>query len=190
VPTIVVFCMRFKVGFVERREIDFRVILEEDGWLCHCTQECAARLLALPAGGFAHPAVSVRAGMAFAFVAAASAYDNTGLEEWPHDAGVKFGRSTENRSSGTADVGAVQAQPNALDHVGEVVLAQIRVRVDDASLNAVVQRIDRVAEDAAVDTRIELVRVKDLLCEAHRALQFALNMPTWVGVPAASPDSG
>ena len=144
----------------------------------------------MPAGGFAHPAVSVRAGMAFAFVAAGAAYDNAGLEERPHDPGVKFGRSTENRSSGRTDVGAVQAQPNALDHVGEVVLAQIRVRVDDASLNAVVKRIDRVAEDAAVDTRIELVGIQDLPCEAHRALQFALTLPTWVGVPAASSDSG
>jgi hypothetical protein len=169
--------------------MDFRVI-RGGRWLRHCTQELAAGLLAFPAGGFAHPTVSMRAGMAFAFVAAGAAYDNAGLEEWPHDLGVKFGRSTENRSSGTADVGAVQAQPDAFDHVGQVVLAQIRVRVDDASLNAVVQRIDRVAEDAAVDMRIELVRIQNLPCEAHRALQFALTLPTWSGMPATSSDSG
>src|SRR5260370_894240 len=127
--------------------------------------------------------------MPFAFVTAARADGDTGLEEQRYAAEVVLGWSTENPSSGSADVGGVQAQPNALDHVGEVALAQIRVRVDDASLNAIVQRVDRLAEDAAVETRIERVRIQDLTCVAHRALQFAPNVPTWVGTPATSSDT-
>src|SRR5690349_17333724 len=142
------------------------------GELDDCTQELAAGLLASPARGLAQPAVIVRLGMALAFVAAARADGNTGLEQRPHDIGVVLGRPAEDRSSGGTDVGAVQAQPNALDHVSEVGLAQIRVRVDDASLNAIVQGIDRVAEDSAVETSIEHVCVQNLSCVAHQALRY------------------
>ena len=68
-------------------------------------------------------------------------------------------------------------------------LAQIGVCVRDASLDAIVQGIDRVAEDATVETRSMRVRIQNLPCVAHRALQFAPNMPTWIGMPTTPADT-
>src|SRR5437899_3237226 len=50
-----------------------------------------------------------------------------------------------------AAVGALQAQPDAVDHVGELRLPQVGVRVGRASLSAVVQRLDRCGQRTRLD---------------------------------------
>ena len=85
--------------------------------------------------------------MALALVTAALADGDTGFEQRPHDVGIVFGRPAEHAGCGAAYVRAVQAQPYALHHVGEIFLAQVGVGVGDARLDAIVKRVEGVAQE-------------------------------------------
>src|SRR5438128_235405 len=101
------------------------------GLLTHCGldfhsgQELTARPLAAAAGLGAHTAVLVHPGMALALVAATLADSHAGLKQRRGDVGVVLGLAADDPDSSAADVGALEAQPDALDHVGEVPLAQV-----------------------------------------------------------------
>src|SRR6478736_8241906 len=79
-------------------------------------QELPAGLLAAPAGLLADPAVRVHPGVPLALVAAALAAGHAGLEQGPGDAGVVDRGAAYDPDGGGADVGALQAQPDARDH--------------------------------------------------------------------------
>jgi len=90
--------------------------------------------------------VLVLAGMALALVTATLADGDTGFEQRPHDVGIELGRPAEHAGCGSADVRAVHAQPYAPHHVGEIFLAQVGVCVGDAGLDAIVQRVEGIAQ--------------------------------------------
>jgi hypothetical protein len=81
--------------------------------------------------------VLVHAGVPLALVAAAAAGRHAGLQQGPGDVGVVLGLAAGDPDGGGADVGAVQAQPDAADHLGDVLLAQVGVGVGGAGLGAV-----------------------------------------------------
>src|SRR5215475_11828948 len=49
--------------------------------------------------------------------------------------------AADHAEGGGADVGAVQAQPDAFDHLGQVLLGQVGVGVGGAGLGAVAERL-------------------------------------------------
>jgi hypothetical protein len=91
------------------------LVLFQSGREFHGGQELTAGPLAAPAGLGAHSAVLVHPGMLLALVAAALAGDNAGLQEWLDDVSVVLGLAADDPDSSAADVGALQAQPDALD---------------------------------------------------------------------------
>src|SRR5579859_4283622 len=135
--------------------------------LIHAVQELPAGSLAAPAGLLAHPAVRVHLGMPLALVAAALADSHAGLQQRPGDLGVIARRSADDRAGGGADIGAVQAQPDAHDHLGHVRLAQVRVDVGDTGLLAVADRVDGRGQQGDVSARRPLVAVQHLPGVAH-----------------------
>jgi hypothetical protein len=50
-----------------------------------------------------------------------------------------------------ADIGAVQAQPDAPDHLAHVLLSQVAAGVGDARLRAIIERVDGRGQQAGVD---------------------------------------
>ena len=91
--------------------------------------------------------------VAVALVTAALTDGDTGFEQRPHDLGVVLGWPAEHAASGNADVRALQAEPNAPHHVREILLAQVRVGVSDAGLDAVVQRVEGIAQENRIEGR-------------------------------------
>src|SRR4029450_3223715 len=90
-------------------------------------QKLPAGVLAAPAGLGAYPAVLVQVGMPLALVAGALAGGRAGVQQRPGDVGVILGLGAYEPDGGGADVGAVQAQPDALDQLGHVLLAEVVV---------------------------------------------------------------
>src|SRR5216684_594542 len=130
-------------------------------------QELTAGLFATPTGLPAHPAMRVHVGMPLALISTALADRHTGLNQRPGDIGVVFGRAADNPARSCADVGAVHAQPDALDHVGKVALAQVSVNVGGAGLDAVAEGVDRGCQYSSVDTRVVGVGAQHLSGVAH-----------------------
>ena len=124
-------------------------------------------MFATPAGLPAHAAVRVHVGMPLALISATLADRHTGLNQRLGDIGVVFGRAADNPERSCANVGAVQAQPNALDHVGKVALAQVGVDVGGAGLDAAGEGVDRGGQYSCVDARVVRVGVKHLSGVAH-----------------------
>jgi hypothetical protein len=116
------------------------------GLLFHGVQELTAGLLAAPAGLGANAAVLVNLGMPLALVATALACGHAGFQQRPEDVGVVIRLAARDPDGGGADVGAVQAQPDALNHLGQVLLAQAIVRVGGAGLGAIVERVDGASQ--------------------------------------------
>ena len=83
--------------------------------------------------------------MTLALVTAALADGDAGFEQWPHYAGVVLGRPAQHARCRSANVRAMQAQPHAPHNVGEILLAQVGIGVGDASLDAIVQRVEGIA---------------------------------------------
>src|ERR1700686_4229752 len=86
-------------------------------------QELAAGPLAAPTGLGADSAMRVHPGMMLALVAAALAAGHARLQERLDEIGVPLGRAANDPDRRAADVGALQAQPDALDQLGDVRLA-------------------------------------------------------------------
>src|SRR5690242_9365408 len=137
------------------------------GLLGHGVQELAAGLLAGPAGLLANPAVLVVPGVPLALVAAVLADGYAGLQQWPSDVEVICRLAAHHRDGGAADIGAVQAQPDTRDHLGQVLLAQVGVDVGDAGLCAVAERVDGGCQQVGVDADGAWVGVQQLPRVAH-----------------------
>jgi hypothetical protein len=95
-------------------------------------QQLPAGLLAASACLGTDPAMLVHLGMPLAFVAAALADGHAGLQQRPAGVGVVLRLTADDRGGGRADVGAVQAQPDARDHLGHIGFAQVGVGIGDA----------------------------------------------------------
>src|SRR5689334_8747220 len=130
-------------------------------------QELPAGLLAAPAGLLADPAVRVHPGVPLALVAAALAAGHAGLEQGPGDAGVVDRGAAYDPDGGGADVGALQAQPDARDHLGQVLLAQVGVDIGGAGLGAVAERVDGGGEHLGIGAGRGWVGVQHLAGIAH-----------------------
>jgi hypothetical protein len=110
--------------------------------------------------------------VAVALVTAALADGDTGFEQRQHDVGVVLGRPAEHAARGNADVRAVEAEPNAPHHVREILLAEVRVGVSDAGLDAVVQRVEGIAQENRIEGRLASGTRDQHSCVAHAFLQF------------------
>src|SRR5260370_382819 len=104
--------------------VSVQFLLAPTGVLFQGVQPVLAGAFAAAGGLLADPAVLVVRGVPPAFIAAALADGHAGLQERPGGAGVVFGQAAEDCGGGAADVGAGPAQPRALDHLGQVRLAQ------------------------------------------------------------------
>jgi hypothetical protein len=133
-------------------------------------QEIAAGLLAAPAGFGAHPAVR-HVGVSFALIAAALADGHAGLQQRPGDVGVVVGLAADDPRGGGADIDAVQAQPDARDHLGHVRLTEVSGVVGVAGLDAVAERVDGSGQHVGVDVERARIGVQHLPGVAHVFLQ-------------------
>jgi len=113
-------------------------------------QQLLAGPLAAPAGLLADPAVLV-VRMPLALITAALADGHTCLQQRPGGARVVFRQAADNPAGGGADIGAVQAQPDAPDHLGQLLLAQVSVGVGGAGLGTVADRVNGGGQHADVD---------------------------------------
>jgi len=93
-------------------------------------------------------------GMLLALFAATLARGDASLQKRPGDASVVGRLAADHSESGGADIGAVPAQSDALDHLGQVLLAQVIVRVSEASLGAVAERIEGGSQHTSVAFRV------------------------------------
>src|SRR5215468_908159 len=130
-------------------------------------QELPAGLLAAAAGFGADPAVRVHPGVPLALVAAALAAGHARLQQGPGDAGVVGRRAAYDPDGGGADVGALQAQPDARDHLGHVLLAQVGVDIGGAGLGAVVERVDGGGQHIGIGAGGGWIGVQQLAGVAH-----------------------
>ena len=80
--------------------------------------------------------------MTFALVTAARAGSHASPQQRFDDGGVRIGLTAEDSDASGAHVDTVEAQPDAPDHLGDVLLSQVSVGVGDASLRALVKRIE------------------------------------------------
>lgn len=133
----------------------------------HGVEKLPARLLAAPAGLLADLAVGVLHGHALAFVAAASAARDAGFEHRPRDVRVGFGLAADDLGRGRTDRGAVHAEPDAFDEVGDIRLTEVVVGIGGARLRAVGQRVDRSGDHSGVHVEGARVAVEQLACVAH-----------------------
>src|SRR5215472_14893886 len=108
----------------------------DDRHLLQGAQELPAGLLAAPAGLGADPAVRVVLGMPLALVTTALADGHASLQQRPGDVGVVLRQAADDPAGGSTDIRAVQAQPDAPDHLGQVRLAQVGVGIGVAGLGA------------------------------------------------------
>jgi hypothetical protein len=154
----------FSIGYVEQRRVipDLPMV----GLLFRGVQEIAAGLLAAPAGLGADPAVR-HVGVPLALIAAAPADGHAGLQQRPGDSGVVVRQAADDPRGGGADIGAVQAQPDARDHLGDVRLTQVSGIVGVAGLDAVAERVDGSGQQGGVDVERARVGVQQLPGVAH-----------------------
>jgi hypothetical protein len=111
---------------------------------------------------------------------------------------LELGLPAEDVSGGDAHVAAVQAQPDAADQGGYVVLGEVSVRASGAALRAVEASLDARNQRAGLDRGSPRMRLDDLLGVSHsfsflslRALLGSLvaraepciDSPRGIGVP-------
>ena len=137
------------------------------GLLLQRPQKLPAGLLTPSAGLLANAAVLMVVGMPRAFVAAALADGHASLQQRPGDAGVAGRLASHDPESGGAHIGAVPAQPDARDHLGEVLFAQVIVGVGDARLGAVTERVDRCRQHTGAGVQGTWAGVQQLPGVAH-----------------------
>jgi hypothetical protein len=89
-------------------------------------EELAAGLLAASEGLLADPAVLVMPRMPLILVAAALAAGHACFWQRPGAVGVVVRLAADHPGGGGADIDAIQAQPAAVDYLGQVLLAQYR----------------------------------------------------------------
>src|SRR6266852_7283486 len=140
------------------------------GLLFDGVEEFPAGLLTAPARLFADPAVLMMPGVPLALVAAALADSHAGLQQRRGDGGVVRRLAACHPFGGGAHIGAVEAKPDARDHLGHVLLAQVGVYVGDAGLGAVAERVDGGGQHTGVDVDGAWVGVQQLPRVAHGPL--------------------
>jgi hypothetical protein len=111
----------------------------------------------MPARLGAHAAMLVHLSVTLALVAAALADGHARLEQRPDDVGVELCWTAGYHGGSGAEIGAMQAQSNALDHVRDVRLAQVRVDVCGARLGAIDECVDDDGQGIGID--VDGVRV-------------------------------
>src|ERR1700730_11622053 len=136
----------------------------------HGGEELTAGALAAPGGLGAHAAMLVHPCMLLGLVAAALAGGHASLQERPGDVGVALRLAADDPDSSAADVGALQAQPDAFDELGDVRLTQVGVGVGRAGLGAVVERVDGGGQHAGVDIQVAWIGFQHLPGVAHSSL--------------------
>ena len=141
------------------------------GLLFQGVQELTAGLLAAAAGLGADPAVR-HVGMPLALVAAAPADSHARLQQRPGQAGVVLRLAADDPRGGGTDIDAVKAQPDARDHLGHVLLAQVGGVVRVAGLGAVVESIDGGGQQVRVDVESARVGVQHLPGVTHGNLLY------------------
>ena len=92
--------------------------------------------------------------MPFALIAAVLADGHACLQQRPGGAGVIFRQAADDPAGGGADIGAVPAQPDARDHLGQVLLAQVSVGIGGAGPGT-----SLIASMAAASTLASTLRV-------------------------------
>ena len=86
---------------------------------------------------------------------------------WPPRLPAAACLAADDPGGGGADIGAVQAQPDALDHPGQVLFAQVGAGVGGAGLGAVAERVNGVGHHGGVGGDGARVGVQQLLGVAH-----------------------
>jgi hypothetical protein len=110
-------------------------------------------------------------GMPLALVAAAPARGHASFQERPGDGRVVLAQSADGTHGRGADIGAVQAQPDALHHAGEVLFAEVGVGIGGTSPGTVAERLDGGGENAGVDIEVTLLGIEHLPGVAHGILR-------------------
>ncbi len=111
------------------------------------------------------PAVGVVGRVPLALIAAAFADGHAGFRQRPRDLGGVFGQAAEDLTGGDADVGAVEAQPDASDHQvgfelgqpGQHRRVEVQPRATDAGVLVLVRRA--AGSRAAAELGLALVEV-------------------------------
>jgi len=113
--------------------------------------------------------VFVHPGVPLTLVAAALADCRAGLEERRDDVGVVLRLAADDTGGRDAYIGAVQAEPDAPDHLGYVLLAQVTTGVGYARLGAIVECVDRGGQQAGIDVETDRAGTQHLPCVAHNS---------------------
>ena len=106
--------------------------------------------------------------MPFALLGARPAGLGAGLHDRARRPGFELGHPAEYSARRATDVAAVLAEADAVDQRRDVMLAEARVRANDAALRAVEARVDARDENACVHHALPRMRFEQLLRMRHR----------------------
>src|SRR4051794_30705173 len=105
-------------------------------------------------------------GMPLALIAATFANGSARLQKQLAEGSVVLGLATRDAEGRTAYIGTVQTKPDAFHQFGRV-LPQVAVRVGNARLQAVAERVDCSGEYGGVDVADARVAVQHLASVGH-----------------------
>jgi hypothetical protein len=128
-------------------------------------QEVTAGFLASQAGLGADTAVLVPISVPLALIATALAKGRTGCQQERGSAVICS--ATGDADGGSADIGAVQAQADAVDHLSHVLLVQVSIGVSGAGLGTVVERLNGCGQGGGVDAEVTWMGVQHLRDVPH-----------------------
>jgi hypothetical protein len=106
--------------------------------------------------------VLVVLGVALAFLLRGPARHHAGLDRRAYDAGVRSGLACDDTAGGIADVGAVETQADAADHLGQVALAEVGVGAARTGCGALAARLDTPHTRVEIDRAGVRMRLEDL----------------------------
>jgi hypothetical protein len=113
-------------------------------------EEIAARLLAAAANLGAHAAVVMVRRVALAFIPARTTHHDARLDRGPDYTQVDFGLAGHHAADRLADVGAVEAEPDAPDQLRHVRLAEAGIGAARAGGGAIEALVDAAQEQVAI----------------------------------------
>jgi hypothetical protein len=97
----------------------------------------------------------------------------TGLHDRAREFRFELGLPAEDVSGGDTHITAVQAQPDAADQGGYVVLGEVSVRAGGAALRAVEAGVDTRDQYGGLDRGSPRMRLQQLLSMSHNSLPSA-----------------
>jgi hypothetical protein len=118
--------------------------------------------------------VGVHVGVTIALVAARRARGHARLKERPDDIDFVFTEAACDTGGGGTDIGALHAQPDALQHVANVRRAEVGVDVGSTSLSALDERFDGRGQNIGVNYDCTRVAVQQSPGVAHLSSLLAL----------------